>query len=192
VLLGSVCKTIGGNQNQLGKPCIFSFGSNTECRFDSYHTLVYCLTQVDSEGKAVQWGTCGPGCPIKLGDSERKKLQKKNNRIRLINGEKILSGCVITISLSKFKRSLNLKVGKCQIRPAVHRKFCLSVRTWLAISFKMSGPIWLKISGGTQNIWQKVFKKKKTKKPIFKICLRVFLRFSGFFLLSKFERKARI
>jgi hypothetical protein len=43
----------------------------------------------------------------------------------------------------------------------------LSVRTWFAISSEMAGRIWLKIGGGTQNMWQSVLHEKKIEKNDF-------------------------
>jgi hypothetical protein len=59
----------------------------------------------------------------------------------------------------------------------------LSVRTWFAISSEMAGRIWLKIGGGTQNIWQSVLQGKKSKKTIFRLCVVFFCLFFLFFLL---------
>jgi hypothetical protein len=85
VRLGSVCETIGGNDP--GKPCIFTTGV-TECHFES--NIPSCYTKRDFEGKTVlsKWGTCGPGCPFKLTDAQKKKIRVENNRIRSNNGNK--------------------------------------------------------------------------------------------------------
>jgi hypothetical protein len=90
VLLGSVCETIGGNEP--GKPCIFTDG-DPECKFDPGDSYAYCYTTRKFYGGKLSkflWGICGPGCPSKPTDSQRKAIQQKNNRIRLINGEKFL------------------------------------------------------------------------------------------------------
>jgi hypothetical protein len=87
MFLESVCETIGGKD--LGKPCIFT-ADVTECEFDSSVWSLYCFTKRDSEGKGVEskWGTCGPGCPFKLTDAERKIILVENKRIRSNNGNK--------------------------------------------------------------------------------------------------------
>jgi hypothetical protein len=87
-VLGSVCETVGGNEP--GKPCIFSPGTSDACLFfDDADENVFCYTEVDSNGKKIKSkrGTCGPGCPINFTDAERKIIQRKNNKIRLIKSK---------------------------------------------------------------------------------------------------------